>query len=395
MVRARVKDGKIRPAFVDPTSERLLERADGLVTIFRDSIGKTRATIDEDVDLLIGDGTDKKLSDGLVKVLLDRSEFSTEAPIAPVELRRRIFALATARGPLAAIAVEGGPPTPDQLWQELAVELGHPADVLQTALYADHPDAQVLTSCKADTARWLLDRYNVALVQALLIHTTKVEITLSAPETARMRQLLRAVKFHQLLFSAARLGDTWSLTIDGPASLFSQTSRYGMNLAKFFPALLLMPTAWTLRAEVKWSRFKPTLELSNGDLLRSHYADRGVWRVKEIDWLMERFTALESGWTMEPETAPILQGHDGVVVPDLSFRKDGRVAHLEVLGFWRKGTIPKRLQALRKHGPPNLILAVSKRMCGEEAEELPDVVIPFAEVIPAREVLKRVEAVAR
>jgi predicted nuclease of restriction endonuclease-like RecB superfamily len=90
-----------------------------------------------------------------------------------------------------------------------------------------------------------------------------------------------------------------------------------------------------------------------------------------------------------------VQGPDGVVVPDFSFRKGKKVAHLEILGFWRKGSIEKRLAAIKKHGPSNLILAVSKRYCVDEAEQLPDQVLAFAEVIPAKQVLERVEKVAK
>ena len=49
---------------------------------------------------------------------------------------------------------------------------------------------------------------------------------------------------------------------------------------------------------------------------------------------------------------------------------------------------------LKKHGPKNLVLAVSKRYCTEKAAELPEQVVGFAEVIPAKQVLQRVEKVA-
>jgi hypothetical protein len=48
------------------------------------------------------------------------------------------------------------------------------------------------------------------------------------------------------------------------------------------------------------------------------------------------------------------------------------------------------LKLLKRYGPKNLIVAVSKKLAGEDAE-LPDGVIPFAEVIPSREVLRRLE----
>lgn len=50
---------------------------------------------------------------------------------------------------------------------------------------------------------------------------------------------------------------------------------------------------------------------------------------------------------------------------------------------------------LERHGPANLVVAVSKKLCGEkETAELPAAVVPFAEVVPARQVLERIEAIA-
>ncbi|MEK6237262.1 MAG: DUF790 family protein, partial [Planctomycetales bacterium] len=50
----------------------------------------------------------------------------------------------------------------------------------------------------------------------------------------------------------------------------------------------------------------------------------------------------------------------------------GRKIYMEVFGFWRKGAIQSRLEALRRHGPQDLILAVSKELAVEpkELEEL-------------------------
>ena len=137
------------------------------------------------------------------------------------------------------------------------------------------------------------------------------------------------------------------------------------------------------------------MTLSSADGLRSHYRDLGAYDTREALWFEERFRALDSGWTLDREVLPLPQGGEGVVVPDFRFTKGGRTAYLEILGFWRKGSVQRRLQLLKRHGPRNLVLAVSKRLAGEEAAEIPDAVVPFAEVIPAKAVLERFEAIAR
>jgi predicted nuclease of restriction endonuclease-like RecB superfamily len=392
LIRVRIQKGELVPGYIDPASPRLLERAEELLALFREGVGRRRVELDEEVDTIVGDGVDHKLTRGLVKVLIDRSEFDVSAPVPPAQIREKVFKLAAARGPLGAHVVEGGRPTTADIWREAGADLGVDPGALEASLYADHADQQVLTAVDVPSPEWLLHRYNVALVQALLLKATELRVELRRPEPARTRALLRSVKFHQLIFDLLPKADGYDLVLDGPASLFSQTTRYGFALAKFFPSLLLAP-AWEATAKVDW-RGPRQLRLNASAGLRSHYQDRGVWESRESVWFEERFRALDSGWTLDREVLPLDQGGEGAAVPDFRFRKDGRTAWLEILGFWRKGSVARRVALLRRHGPPNLVLAVSRRLAAEEGD-LPDAVVPFAEVIPAREVLRRIVAVAR
>ena len=407
--RVRIQKGVLTPSFVDPDDEGLKERADELVALFRDGIGRRRWELEEEIGVIAGDGVDHKLTRGLAKVLLDRSEFATDAPVDPVALRAEVFREAARRGPLGERTIEGGPPTAAELWAEIAARHDRTAAALEENLYADHDDQQVLKAVDVPSAAWLLHRYNVALVQAALVQCVQLRVDLARPTPARARQLVRALKFHQLIYALAPIEtavgstatpkgpivtDGYRLAIDGPGSLFSQSTRYGRALARFFPALLLQPGAWTLEADLDWGGRALPMRLSSAQGLRSHYRDTGAYETREAVWFAERFEALGSGWTLQRDAEPIRQGAEGVVVPDFTFLREGRVAHLEILGFWRKGTVPARLALLRRHGPANLVVAVSRRLCGAETEEIPATVIPFTEVIPAREVLRQIEACA-
>ncbi len=392
LVRATVKDGRARPGFLDPESDRHRERAEEILGCITGGVGRRRADLDEELEGLLGDATDRKLFDGLAKLVFDVCEFETSAPIPPRELRQKVWLESARRGPLSTVELEGAA-TVASVYAAVAAELGVDPATLPDALYADHPAEQRLLGHRAGDARWLLDRYNLALVQALLFSAERLHVRVPDATPAAARQLLRAVKFNQLCFTGSREGPDLLLQLDGPASLLAQGSRYGLALAKFLPTLVLQPR-WSLQAGVKVRHYKPTLVLDQESGLRSEARDVGNYETREAIWFAERFEALESGWVLERDPTPIVQGSEGVVVPDFSFRKGARVAHLEILGFWRKGTIEKRLGLLKKYGPKNLVLAVSKRFCTEKAAELPEQVVPFAEVIPAKQVLERVEAVA-
>jgi hypothetical protein len=398
LVRARTVKGRLRPAFVNAEDPQLLDRAAELVGMVQQGKGESRGELEEMLDGWIGDDPDAKLLRGLWHLVEKRCTFEVHAPLPPPLLRMAVFRESSKRGPLATKKLEGGPPTVDDIYAVVAAEHGVPAEKLPAALYADHPDAMRLTAVEfpedLDAAsRWLLHRYNSALVQGILISASSLTIHLQRPEPPRARQLFRAIKFHQLIHTIVPEGDSYRIVLDGPTSLFSQTSRYGMALARFFPALLLQTGGWTLEAPVIWRDQPRILEVDHTLQLQSHYKDVGGWVPKEAEWFAERFTALNTGWELVRQPPPLRVG-DVVIVPDFGFRKDGKEAWLEILGFWRKSSLARRREQLRQPGAENLLLAVSRRLCGDDETELTGV-LPFAEVIPAKEVLKWVEAHAR
>ena len=393
LVRAAAKGGVIKPGFVDFATPRIAERATEILNAVGAAIGQRRKDIEEELEGLLGDAVDRKLFAGLAKVVFDACDFEVASPVEPRELRRLVWLESARRGALSSVALEGVSTAAD-VYAAVATELGADPALLPDAMFADRSDEQRLTKCDLTEPSQLVDRYNLGLVQALLFSAHHLDIELSTPTPARARQLFRAIKFHQLLFSTTPVDGGYRIRLDGPASLFAQSSRYGLALAKFLPVLLLQPGPWTLRAEVTWGRFRPSMVLTHESGLRGKALDHGAYETREAEWFAERFLALDSGWTLDRDAQPLLQGADSVVVPDFTFRKGGKIAHLEILGFWRKGSIETRLALLKKVGPKNLVVAVSKRYATDKEGELPDSVVPFAEVIPAKEVLRRIEGVA-
>ena len=390
--------------FVDAEQPALLERAEALLGVFSLAQAEawSRGRIESSVEELIGDRRDHKLVRGLVKVLTDASEFEVRAPVPPVELRREVFLAARRSGPLALEPGPLGRRVAADVLAEVARDRGMEADQVAAAMYADLREAHRIVAVAASSPRWLLHRYNVALVQALLLRALEVRLRLRAPESPRVRQLFRHVKFHQLMHHITREGDDLVVVLDGPTSLFRQSTRYGLQLATFFPALLLQECPWWLEATVVWTkaRRQRTLRLSRDQGLRSHYRDTGAYSTREAQWFAERFVALDSPWVMSDRTAPIDLGGRALVLPDFSFTREGRTAHLEILGFWRRDYLQRRARWLERYGPGNLVLAVSRKLRGgaEELESFAGEVVSFAQVVPAREVeaaLERVGCVER
>jgi predicted nuclease of restriction endonuclease-like RecB superfamily len=247
-----------------------------LIALFHAAQGTTRGEIEGQLRALEGDGTDYRVQRGLAH-LLERafSTFEQCSPVDPATLRRRIFAL-------SAPSIPGPQRSMDALTavaEALGRELGRDIDPEQVRawLYADLPEQQVLTGFDEPTPEVLLERYNVAQAQGALYRASHVVLTAHRNDPGEYKLLFRYVKLFGLM--AYIEGDAdhgFTLTIDGPASLFSPSTRYGLALAKLLPALLHV-TRWSLTATLvprQASSYAPQstrFTLDAGCGLVSHY----------------------------------------------------------------------------------------------------------------------------
>jgi hypothetical protein len=186
------------------------------------------------------------------------------------------------------------------------------------------------------------------------------------------------------------------ILLDGPASLFRLSTRYGMDLARFFPAIPLLDTPWTLTARIGWRRLRRTMTVSSSDGLRSHLPDVGAWVSREEEEFEERFRALGSDWTLERGALVVDLGGEALWAPDYLVRQGDRIALVEIVGVWRRAWLAARLGLLRRHGAGNAVLVVSRVLLGDkgEAHDLPGEVVAFRHVVPVKDVLAAVERVA-
>jgi len=197
------------------------------------------------------------------------------------------------------------------------------------------------------------------------------------------------------MFRFDRAGSEVILNVDGPASLLKQSTKYGLQLATFFPAVLLQECMWRLEATVLWGtkrKLKKSLSLDSGLGLVSHYRDQGGYETQTQAWFVSRFEELDSDWQLSAGE-PIDLGSQRLLIPDLTFRRDGRIAHLDIVGFWRSGYLKRRVEMT----PPNVVLAVSRRLAGDSKKfpaALADQVVSFGEIIPVKQVLEMFDRIA-
>lgn len=361
LVRIGINKGVARPRYLDPDKQPLIERAERLIALFAQHEGASRGELEVALKAETGAGRDFRTWRGLAKLLMDKTDVDVASVHEPRRVRELVFELATARHPVSESARV-------EVLAQAAAQLECTPEAIESALYADLAANQRVVKAPSYTALELVNRYNLALAQAAVMRAKKLEITLKQPSTKRLRQLLRYLKFHRLMFTAQKDGADWRFQVDGPVSILKHSSRYGLQLANFLPALLLCED-WALSADYqakKGSR-RATFELTPDHGIVTHYRDTGTWVAAEEQALMKRLAELAAPWHVSDEAELVDLDGRGVLVPDLSIRnpETGATAYIEVIWSWRKASLQSRVRLLAKHGPKNLILAI----CG--ASEAP------------------------
>ena len=391
LVRTRTRGDLVIPRFVRVEDEALQKNASALIGLFQAHRGQKVAALEQAISAHIGTSPDFMIQRGLVKLLFDRSTVAADAPLSPEVLRRQLFTRAATRWPVSPIARA-------ELVAEVADAFDLTSETVETHLYGDLKGEERLMEVEEIGVESLLHRYNLAQAQAVLLRAREVSVTLPGLKAKQARALFRALKFHRLMYRARKVKRTYSLQLDGPLSLFRNTTRYGLQLALFLPALAHLD-AWELEAQVAWGRERTdmTFRLCQDDGLRSHTRQKGVWTGEEERHFEKGWRRLKTSWKLQKNVEILNLDGRGVLIPDYRVtHPDGRVALLDIVWHWRARTFAKHLDLVREAGPSNLIIGLASRLQVDDAEERPEHprLFSFKGVISPKRVLALVEEVA-
>jgi predicted nuclease of restriction endonuclease-like RecB superfamily len=360
--------------------------ATAVLAVISEHQHKTRGELLQALRTLEGDSPDYRLIRGFAHLALNAAEFSPAQQEPPAEeLRRDVFAAAAEQG--------FGDHQTQATLQRLSQKYSLTPDVLRDALYADLPERHILLALPDYSGEVLVDRYNLAQAQGLLYSALHMRINAHRNVPGEYRRLFKWLKFYGLMYAVeGNLDDGYQIYADGPVSLFRQTRKYGIQMAKFLPALLHV-SRWEMRATLTLQGRDVDYCLTSDAPLRSHYA-----KPPEFDSLLEqsfveRWQKLDSGWQLEREVE-IVDLKGTVFVPDFALRHaDGRVVHIEIVGFWHPDYLRRKLDKVRRAHMQNLILAVSERLnVGEDdIRDIPGPVLFFKGKLEPRKVLDVLE----
>lgn len=312
-----------------------------------------------------GDSLDYPVIRGLAAVLDGRCTFGNDPPIKPVDLRTALFN----KGPVTHKSDFFSQTIREQVLAETAVHFGLTSQEAENTLFADLAEEQILLDVGEPIAPGdLIDRYNLELARGLLYWAREVRLHIHDS----YKDLFKYIKLFKLMYTIHPLDDDnspigYHITLHGPISPFvKSTIRYGLQFAKFLPALLLCQH-WQMEADVQPSSMRShqplRYTLDDQTDLRTHFKPSALFDSQlEADFSAE-FEAKYSGarrkWELAREDELIVTD-DTVMIPDFSFthRKDGRRALLEIVGFWHPDYLRRKLAKVRQAGRQDLILLV-------------------------------------
>ena len=389
LVICRCSGKRIIPVFQKTDDTELLELAERLIEACEPNGSFTRGEMLQSWSDVTTGFLNAKLLNGLRKILEDRAQFSSSSELDyPAERKKLLLAS-------ASVLKQGAFATEEEYRNAVDASLESP--LIRERLYADLPDNDRLLSFRDTSPRELIERYNIALVQGLLLEASSIELDVEDASQAQLRRLFSLVRFNRLVSTAearapqesassiashahsptacqlrpeSALNTRIHFTIDGPGSVLSQSRSYGFQLARFFPAVVNLKH-WSLTATIMHTNAYGTkerelkLDETSGLTSRDAY---GSYVPEEIELFRKAFAAKNSRWRFLEE-CPILKGKKALLVfPDFGFiSPDGKTIYLELFHRWHANQLMQRLDQLDAGCEWPLIIGVDRAIAAKPA----------------------------
>ena len=379
------RKGEILPRYAKLTNDNL-EVAGALIEAYKQHIGEKKKVLKAVVTDLENKGYEYRFVRALALLLDRKGTFTCNSKTNPIELRRKIF---------RATEKSGLPTTPEKrqrIIEAAASEMALTTENFEEYLYADLEDELILEKFTPPSPNELLEQYNLSLSQTLLFDSTELTFTTSG----NWQNLFYFVKKLGLIYEVYRDNGLW-VKIDGPASLFKLTRRYGISIAKLLPIIVANPE-WTVNAKILW---KYTNEICNfkienqkhGSLLKKPNLPTVTYDSAAEESFANQFQAVKSAWTLKREPEPVPAGNQ-VIIPDFSLERASVKIYLEIVGFWTEEYILRKAEKLKQVEAKMLLLVDEDLACEKltALEKRPQLnIIYYHDKIPLAAILRYLE----
>ena len=354
------RKGEILPRYAKPSNANE-KAAKFLIEAYKTHIGEKKKVLKAKAAKLEDEGYDYRFVRALSSLLDRKSTFICKSKVHPVSLRRKMFQVTEKLGVPTTFEKR------QKILEKVAQEIALPIEAIEENLYSDLDSELILEKSTPPTATELLTEYNLSLTQTLLFDATEVNFTASG----NWQNLFHATKKLGLIYEANQENGLW-VKIDGPSSLFKLTRRYGVNIAKLLPVIISNPE-WTVKAKILWKftneicDFKIESQKHNSLLKKPHLSTLTFDSLTEKEFATQ-FQALKSDWILKREPEFLTAGKN-VIIPDFALQNAGINIYLEIVGFWTKEYLQRKIKKL-KQLETNMLLLVNENLACEKLSAL-------------------------
>jgi uncharacterized protein len=397
-VRVSGKMSQIRPIFYDYEKNNELSLPSKIIKIFEEMAKKklSKANIDENLSKIEAKYTDYKLVRGICQLLEQRCVYESPSKtfsdsrnnntINATYLRRKIFEESSRIG---------YPLTEDErkrILQKVALKNNLTIDELELAMWNDLDKNKYLKNFDSLSPLQLVVWYNISILQTLLLNCVKLEFSVYGG--FNWKKILRKIKqlglmyflYHESNLDSEPINQTKNqdmvlngkknkrviCTVDGPLSILRLTDRYGLAMAKLIP-LIIFTENWSIDAVIlrksisgikKSYRFQlsnkdkdlPLFDASSIHLESEPNSEPNVsfnkYGVDSFDSnvekkFMDKFLNFSTGWKLTREPDPLILSDGKAFIADFAFEKYGIKVYLEIVGFWTKDYLKRKLEKIK------------------------------------------------
>jgi predicted nuclease of restriction endonuclease-like RecB superfamily len=387
LIRAKIRKGKIYPVFADINNVRDVELASTMIDRFKSAVknGETKGSIASSVKELEY-YYDYRLVRGFYSLLERQSVFKSKADyhgIDPILLRRKVFEESSKRG-FALTEYERG-----RIMSDIAKAFNINSNMLEELLMSDMDDNLLIIELKPISVDKLIASYNLSLIQTLLFKCVTFECKVSSG--VEWKYLLRDVKRLGLMYmleyddnnnnsSSNKKVSNITCIVDGPLSIFKMTEKYGTSIARLIPTIVNARDwyirAWIVRDSNRARSYEFTLSSKDNVMLdKSRDPSTNIYDYdgKSItiydssteERFANTFINYDTGWRLVREPEPIVVSNKAFI-PDFAFEKGNIRVYLEIVGFWTKEYIERKLQKIRElrveRSDIDIIVAIDKEL---------------------------------
>ena len=350
----KTRSGRVYPQFLSETDEEVLQESSNVFDFYRSLKGKTQGEIESEKQHRWPKMS--LIAIGFHKLISDLSQF--DEPNADVAAQRKAY-IDKAQDLRQEYAFESF----DRFQEAMAEEFNVEFSDIHERLYGDLPSERRLVEVPEMDKLWLVRRYNCAQIQGILIHADSVDVELQDTSIGELRAFFRMLKFHQLIAEVENLTAKkhFKIRIDGPASIFGASTKYGLKLANLFPHIANMPR-WKVEAAVKLKRKEFKLKIDSKKVKANYRSKKQAYIPEEIKTLASKVADRLSGTFVQCDTF-VNFGDESYAFPDFVYTApNGEKTYFEFFHKWHAGQLVQRIDSWLQHPEIKMIFGVSREI---------------------------------